>query len=322
MMLRVRSCSRIHITLIDMNASLGRVDGGVGLTLEEPYIEIQANSDIADEGPEETLERMRKAVRKVYEKEGYDSQHHPIHFKILSTYPSHVGLGWGTQCDLSAALVFSELYGLNLSVRELAEVVERGGTSGIGVAAFEHGGFIVDGGHRFKDKQGFKPSSASRVPPPPIIARYEFPSWEIVVAIPEFKGASSSHEIDIFKEFCPIDEAEIGKVCRTILMKMLPAVIEEDIVEFGEALNLLQTVGFKKVEVGLQHPSVRELMEVMRGAGAYGVGMSSFGPTVIGVCDGEGKSVKREAERFLSEKGGGRVILTTARNRGAEVGWR
>ena len=55
-MLRLRSCSRIHITLIDMNASLGRVDGGVGLTLEEPYIEILANSDIADEGPEETLE--------------------------------------------------------------------------------------------------------------------------------------------------------------------------------------------------------------------------------------------------------------------------
>ena len=64
-MLRVRSCSRVHLSLIDLNASLGRVDGGVGLTLEEPYIEVIANSEFEDEGSKETLERLKRAVIKV-----------------------------------------------------------------------------------------------------------------------------------------------------------------------------------------------------------------------------------------------------------------
>ncbi|MEZ5334482.1 MAG: hypothetical protein R2741_04185 [Methanolobus sp.] len=46
----------------------------------------------------------------------------------------------------------NELYNLGKSVRELAIAVGRGGTSGIGVASFEMGGFIVDGGHRFSDR--------------------------------------------------------------------------------------------------------------------------------------------------------------------------
>ena len=77
--------------------------------------------------------------------------------------PAHVGFGSGTQAALATAAAVNELYGLGKSVRELAFAVKRGGTSGIGVTAFEKGGFIVDGGHRFKDKGAFMPSAASRV---------------------------------------------------------------------------------------------------------------------------------------------------------------
>jgi beta-ribofuranosylaminobenzene 5'-phosphate synthase len=41
-MLKIKTPSRIHMTLIDMNGSLGRVDGGIGITLEEPNIVITA----------------------------------------------------------------------------------------------------------------------------------------------------------------------------------------------------------------------------------------------------------------------------------------
>jgi beta-ribofuranosylaminobenzene 5'-phosphate synthase len=37
-MIRVKSPSRIHMGLIDMNAELGRVDGGVGLSIDYPHV--------------------------------------------------------------------------------------------------------------------------------------------------------------------------------------------------------------------------------------------------------------------------------------------
>ena len=42
-MIKVVSPSRLHLTLIDLNAELGRVDGGVGITLEYPSMELLAD---------------------------------------------------------------------------------------------------------------------------------------------------------------------------------------------------------------------------------------------------------------------------------------
>ena len=32
----IKSPSRLHLTLIDMNGSYGRIDGGIGLTIKDP----------------------------------------------------------------------------------------------------------------------------------------------------------------------------------------------------------------------------------------------------------------------------------------------
>ena len=73
----------------------------------------------------------------------------------------------------------------DLTALELAKIVGKGRTSGIGVESFENGGFIIDGGHRAMKNRGFVPSSASCATPPPIIARYDFPEdWKIILVIP------------------------------------------------------------------------------------------------------------------------------------------
>ncbi len=41
-MIKITTPCRIHMTLIDMNAEIGRVDGGAGLTLSSPNIRITA----------------------------------------------------------------------------------------------------------------------------------------------------------------------------------------------------------------------------------------------------------------------------------------
>ncbi len=231
-----------------------------------------------------------------------------------------MGFGSGTQSALAAAAAVNELYGLGKSIRELAFTVKRGGTSGIGVAAFEKGGFIVDGGHRFKDKGVFLPSAASRVPPGPVLFREDFPDWDIVIAIPNEKGMHDQEEIDVFKKFCPLPIEEVREVAHMVLMKMMPAVIEGDIESFGAAVNHVQTVGFNKRESLIWPGFVKDIASLMRSR-SYGAGVSSFGPVVYAFMDNreEGKQLQTEVQKMLDESVGGVTMMTRAKNSGAEM---
>ncbi|MFZ3167199.1 MAG: beta-ribofuranosylaminobenzene 5'-phosphate synthase [Candidatus Methanoperedens sp.] len=311
-MLEIITPSRLHLTLIDMNASIGRVDGSIGLTLDNPVIKIKARkSDIIEiTGCSEHIERIRNSAKALLpDGEG-------IQISIEEDYPSHIGLGSGTQAALAAGMAVGELYDLGLSVHEIAVKVGRGGTSGIGVAAFENGGFILDGGHKFSQKRAFLPSAASKLPPAPVLLRKEFPDWDIVVIVPEQKGASQQNEVDIFQKECPVPLKEVEALSHVILMQLLPALFENDIVTFGKSIYAIQELGFKKREVELQ-PISLDLMQALRDGGANGAGMSSFGPTVYAFGE-DTENLKKIASELLG--GRGLVFRTKARNRGAIIG--
>ena len=316
-MIKVVSPSRLHLTLIDLNAELGRVDGGVGITLEYPSMELLADKadNIKIFGDSILSGKMRKAAGALL------PAGKGIKLHINDSIPDHVGLGSGTQAALSAAAALNRIYGLGKSIRELAVAVDRGGTSGIGVAAFEYGGLILDGGHKFNDKREFSPSAASHVPPGPVLFRRNFPDWPIVLAIPNTKGVHGAEEVDIFKKYCPIPLAEVQEISHVILTQMLPAIMEEDLESFGRAINHFQIAGFKKREVELQQRPVLDIMEYMRDNGANGSGISSFGPVVYGIVGsiGEGKKLQKESQRILNESLGGKVLLTKAKNHGADI---
>jgi beta-ribofuranosylaminobenzene 5'-phosphate synthase len=292
---------------------LGRLDGGVGLTLEYPSIRINAKKDaqLSVSGTIEFAERIKSAASAVLTK--YDIN--GVAIDVVQEYPNHVGLGSGTQVALAVGTAISELYGLNLSPTTIAKLTGRGGTSGIGVAAYEFGGFLVDGGH--KGKTEFLPSSASGIfGPGPIIARHDFPDWAIVLAIPNLHGASGKPEIDVFQKQCPLPLNEIQELCHVILMEMLPAVVEHDIESFGRSINRVQTLGFKRREIELQ-PFCAHLVQFMRENGAIGAGMSSFGPVVYGIT--EGKQLQKAVENYLNSNIGGKVRAVKAQNTGAYV---
>ncbi len=316
-MIRVVSPSRLHLTLIDLNAEIGRVDGGAGITLESPGLELSATEADTVEvfGDSLLASRMKRAAESLL------PAGKGIRLHIEDSLPDHVGLGSGTQAALSAAAAVNKMYGLGKSVRELAISVGRGGTSGIGVAAFENGGFILDGGHKFKDKRAFSPSAASHVPPGPVLFRRDFPDWPIVLAIPNTKGVHDAAEVDIFKKFCPIPLAEVQEISHVILMQMLPSLVEEDLESFGKAINHFQLAGFKKREVELQPQPVLDIMDYMQDNGASGAGISSFGPVVYGIVGsaGEGKKLQQEVQQMLNESLGGKVLLTKAKNHGADI---
>jgi len=312
-MIQVVTPSRLHITLIDLNGALGRIDGGVGLTLDYPSIRINAKKDtqLSVSGTTEFAERIRSAASAVLTQYNING----VAIDVVQEYPNHVGLGSGTQVALAVGTAISELYDLNLNPTTIAKFTGRGGTSGIGVAAYELGGFLVDGGH--KGKTEFLPSSASgKFGPGPIIARHDFPDWAIVLAIPNLRGASDKREIDIFQKQCPLPLNEVQELCHVILMEMLPAVVEHDIESFGRSINRVQMIGFKRRELELQ-PFCAHLVQFMRENGAIGAGMSSFGPVVYGITDG--KRLLRAVQSYLNDSIGGKVREVKAQNTGAYV---
>lgn len=309
--MRIRTPSRIHITLIDLNGSIGRVDGGVGFALNEPFVEIEAyeSDEVSVEGKAQNLGRFRDYAKKLSDYFGRG-----IEIVVKSDYRSHVGLGSGTQIALAIGKAYSELYNLKLPVRKIAEIVGRGGTSGIGVAVFEFGGFVVDGGHSKKEKKDFLPSSASKAKPAKVISRLDFPDWEVVVLIPKLSGAYGAGEVNLFQKNCPVPLEDVRELCHLILMKMLPAVAEEDLDSFLLALQRIQHLGFKKAEVDRYGNLIRGFLD------QFPAGLSSTGPSVFAVTDSNAKALAKDMEGYFAEKGiECEQIITKGRNRGAEI---
>ena len=316
----IQTPARLHFGLLDLHGGLGRIDGGIGLALEQPrtVISVKRNPECEavcplDPGFENRLDAAIRAVCDHYGLPG-------VAVSVKERARPHSGLGSASQTLVGAGIAICALHGFRPSAAEIAGLVGRGGTSGIGIGAIEQGGFILDGGHRFRrgegSKSGFSPSSASvGVPPPPLLARYEFPPWDILIVIPRGEGASGNRERDLFKEACPVPAADVEKMCRILLSQMLPAVVEADLPTFGAAMEAYQRYGFKVIEAETQSPLISECAEFLRSSGGFGVGMSSWGPTLYAFGD-DLSSLRDESERWLASNGGGQVILTRANNTG------
>ena len=82
---------------------------------------------------------------------------------------------------------------------------------------------------------------------------------------------------------------------------------------------MIQTLGFKKVELGLQPKQIPALIKLMRSSGVACAGISSFGPTVFAIDDTDMQEIEQAAQSFMNDHGGGSTLITSARNKGATV---
>ncbi len=309
--MKIITPSRIHITLIDLNGSLGRLDGGVGIALSEPCFEIEfeESEKLIVEGEYcKEIERVAKEIIHRLNLKRYAK------IKIVKGYERHIGLGSTTQLYLAVAKILTFLNDLNLDIYTLASLVNRGGTSGIGINAFQYGGFIVDMGHNIKEKPDFLPSDFSKTKPARLLFRYDFP-WDIILVIPKNKTRIyGGRELEIFKKYCPIPESDVEKLCRIIMMKMIPALLEEDIEGFGSAINLIQRYGFKRIEISLQNDDVKNLLKICQ-LYSYGAGLSSFGPTIYCIAEKKELLERLKDEREMIDK----IIVTRPNNNGYKI---
>ncbi len=315
---RITTPSRLHFSLIDLNGKLGRIDGGFGLAINEPNFQIVAEPSteihVESAGYSERASEILTRLQKIYHFPG-------IKLQLLSEIPTHSGFGSGTQLSLGIASAVNTLYNLNLNLLELANAVGRGGTSGIGVAAFETGGFIVDGGHRYPEqKSSFLPSAAAdSISPPPILFRHAFPEWQLLTVLPNCSRIYGEQELDLFRTRCPQPASVAPKLSHILLFQVLPAILENDMHSLGKALNEIQTFGWKRVEIDAQGSELQQTLDFLQTNGALGAGVSSWGPAICAVSE-DIESLKRKTEEFLRKlPSGGTCFITSANNIGAEI---
>jgi beta-ribofuranosylaminobenzene 5'-phosphate synthase len=330
MKIRITTPCRIHLSLIDENGYTGRVDGGIGLMLDRPNVIFEASNSAtqfkieANKYYRESIEIINEKASRVFKTFNISNKNY--HFYLRRYYPSHVGLGSKTQLSLAIAMAIAKLKNLNTTISDLTKIVERGGTSGIGWKGFDCGGFILDGGHDFgigKEKETFLPSSASFTANPAItILRYPIPeNWRFVLAIPNLKkGAYGDEEVSIFSNYAPIPKEEVNEVSHQILMKVIPGILKNNLNCFGEGLKRIQNIGFKKIEINLQHNIVKNLLNFLNDYGIKAFGMSSFGPSVIGITetDSEAKDLFEAIHKFLRNIGG-HIYICKPNNIGAKI---
>jgi len=281
--LEYRVPSRIAVDLYDMNGTLGRIDGGMGFSLDSPCLRFTArkSASISLKNGELLNKGLRTAVKDGLRRVQELHQFGGITIVFHESIPSHSGLGSKTATLLSTTHAYGLVYGTELDYREIGVLLGRGGTSGLGINLIDKGGFIVDGGHSTREKGAFTPSSATNgVSAPPVLARYEMPDWNMLLVIPDLPRVYGAKEREFFRSICPIPADDVARLARVTLSQVMPAVVEGNLDTFCEGINAVQESVWKSSEIEIYGSKVRGLLASLRQQGALGVGMSSIGPGV------------------------------------------
>lgn len=281
----VTTGARIHFGLLTHRPQSGREFGGVGVMVDSPGWQIRLSNSPADFG--EASEAARQAHPGCVERAGQIldrlretgvAPDRPLGFRIESAIPAHQGLGSGSQLALAMARAADRLAGNETAIEELSQRAGRGSRSAIGTWGFELGGLLVDGG-RFDDG-----STA------PLVTRVDVPDgWRFVLLLPrDSAGLSGTAEADAFGSLPGMPDSVTDRLCRIIVMQLVPAFREA---WFDEATSALAEYGklageyFAGIQGGLfTHPGMGALAEKLGESGASGLAQTSWGPGCAVLC--------------------------------------
>lgn len=320
MKVRIAASSRLHLGFMDLNGSLGRLYGSIGVALSKPRTEIavKTNSHLIIQNVSE--DRKRKVFNFVKAFSKYHGIDPNVTIRVNKSIPEHKGLGSGTQLALSIATALAHIYGIKTDTHDLSVIMGRGMRSSTGICSFEHGGLIVDSGKmRLKD-------GSFDARPPKAVVRYDFPDeWKFVIVVPEEKCGLSGEQEKKAIEFIHPSKKISEEICRLVMMKFLPSLIERDIEEFGSALSEIDRrtgLFFVSVQGGIYCEKLSsQIIDHLLVSGAYGAGQSSWGPSLYGLTlKSESADVANCMSEFLERnKIKGHVFISSGHNRGAKV---
>jgi beta-RFAP synthase len=323
----VEAPGRLHLGFLDPAATLGRRFGSLGLVLDgwQTRVELSAARGSQDELSAATpdaqaeLDRAHAHLQSMKLRTGQPA---PVHLHLAHTLPAHAGLGSGTQLALAVGRAFATWHRLQLSSATLAHGLGRGLRSGIGIAGFDQGGLLLDGG----------PSPDGT--PAPILSRLAVPpAWRVLLVMdPARRGLSGAEERAALARLAPLSQAQSAELCHQTLMQVLPGAANNDFAAFAQGVSQVQTVlgdHFAPAQDGEAYtsPDVGRLMRWLArhapevcGVPA-GIGQSSWGPTAFAVLP-----TAAHAQRLMAAaRAAGQVAeglqlsVVAARNEGARV---
>ncbi|MFB6146575.1 MAG: beta-ribofuranosylaminobenzene 5'-phosphate synthase family protein [Halobacteriaceae archaeon] len=320
MAVRVTAGARIHAGFTNLSLANERLYGSLGLGLERPRTVVEA-SPAADLQCDH--DRARRYARHALDVLGEAG----AAVRVEAELPAHAGLGSGTQLALAVLSAVAHVNGRDPRVRDRAPAMGRGGRSGVGVAVFERGGFVLDAGHptaRFTTA----PPERGDWSVPPVVARHELPAdWRIVLAIPDAEpgphGAAEEEKLRGVVETADQDIAD--EVAGLVLRQVLPAVADGDAAQFGRglaAVGRLNGAWYSEVQGGVYRPPAGAVIDALADSPAVaGAGQSSWGPTVYGVTTAEQADAAADAAQaaLSAADADGEVQVVPPSNEGATV---
>ncbi len=302
--------ARLHFGFQNLSLARERLYGGLGVALERPRVTVRAEP--------------AKTVRAEPTLEGYASRTVDVlgvpgvTLTLEESLPRHVGLGSGTQLALSVLLATARAYGREVNVRRHAPALGRGGRSGIGVGAFEDGGFIVDAGHPTSRFTTAPPADGDWTVPP-VVARHHLPArWRFLVVLPDAPPGRSGEDEDTSMRTVVerADPAVADEIASVLTHRLLPAAAEGRLEAFGDGIERIGRLNgqwYTDTQGGVYRPPAGALIDGLAECPVLsGVGQSSWGPAVYGVTDIDHVAEARRAARnVLEETGiGGEVVVT------------
>lgn len=296
---------------LDLNGDLGRQFGGLGLSLTGIHTRLTASESVSSLSTGPSRERAAACAQSLLQALGLN---HGVCIEVHDAIPEHVGLGSGTQLALAVSAAIARLFDADTDLRRLAPTLHRGVRSGIGLGAFEQGGFIVDGGR----------GRGTAVPP--VICRMPFPAdWRVLLVFDHsHQGLNGKQELTAFQRLPPMRPELSAYLCRVVLMQVLPALAEAEFPRFSAGIAAIQEVigdYFSDSQGGGRYcsPWVAEVLDWLKHEGVRGVGQSSWGPTGFGIIDSHAQAARllRVAHARWDQPLG--FMVCAANNGGAQV---
>lgn len=278
--IQVSAPARLHLGFLDLNGESGRKFGSIGLAINSHRITLTAQlstetSIVGTNLSSNFIERVQALITQFYKSLGkhISPEQHNASLEFTSLIPAHAGFGSGTQLALALGTALCQLHNIPASTKDIAKQLSRGSRSGIGIASFDHGGFILDGGL----------GAESTIPP--LLMHSRFPqAWRIVLIMENnYQGVHGKQELHAFKTLPTFSLQDSQSICHHVLMQLLPAMAEEKIEPFGRAITKIQSLigdHFAPTQGGrYTSPRIASLLLHAQHLGHSGIAQSSWGPT-------------------------------------------
>lgn len=312
--------ARLHLGFLDPSGSLGRRFGSIGLVIDGPATQVEisaAGTDAVLAATTTAQAELARATTYLQRLREHTGRRQPLQLRLRQVLPPHAGLGSGTQLALAIGTAFTRWHGLDVDAATLATWLGRGLRSGVGIAGFDHGGLLVDGG----------PGADGR--PALLLSRVDLPAeWRVVlVQDARAQGLSGGDERQALVELPPLGQSAAADVCHQVLMRILPGAASGEFAAFAAGVTHVQRVlgeHFAPAQQGRAFTSaaVGRLVQWLGGnevTARAAIGQSSWGPTGFAVLPSQAS-----AEVLLLAARAAGVIdpaldvrIVTARNHGA-----